>query len=164
MSESGTNAPERRYRKFLVVVDDTPECRVALRFASLRAKKTGGGVVLLYVIEPADFQHWVAVEKLMREEAREAAEELLQGLAAEVNGFAGIMPEYRIREGKTQEQILQLLEEEPDIRVLVLGASPEKEGPGPLVQALAGQMSGSMRVPVTVVPGSMTPEQIIEVT
>ena len=159
-----SDTPERRYRKFLVVVDDTPECRVALRFASLRAKKTGGGVVLLYVIQPADFQHWMAVEKLMKEEAREEAEELLQGLAAEVNGFAGIVPEYRIREGTTQEEILSLLEEEPDIRVLVLGASPNKEGPGPLVQAMAGQMAGSMRVPITVVPGSMTPEQIIEVT
>ena len=159
-----SDTPERRYRKFLVVVDDTPECRVALRFASLRAKNTAGGVVLLYVIQPADFQHWMAVEKLMREEAREEAEELLQGLAAEVNGFAGIVPEYRIREGKTQEEILKLLDEEPEIRVLVLGASPEKDGPGPLVQALAGQMSGSMRVPITVVPGSMTPEQIVEVT
>jgi nucleotide-binding universal stress UspA family protein len=159
-----SDAPARSYRKFLVVVDDTPECRVALRFASLRAKKTSGGVVLLYVIGPAEFQHWATVENLMKQEAREEAEELLQGLAAEVNEFAGIVPEYRIREGKTQDQILALLDEEPDIRVLVLGASPEKEGPGPLVEALAGQMSGSLRVPITVVPGSMTPEQIIEVT
>ena len=87
-------------RNFLVVVDDTPECRVALRFACMRAHRTGGGVVLLRVIEPADFQHWMAVENLMREEAREAAEELLQGLAGEVYDYSAITPEYRIREGR----------------------------------------------------------------
>lgn len=162
MNETAEKKSQRR--SFLVVVDDTPECRVALRFASMRAKKTGGGVVLLHVIEPADFQHWMAVENLMREEAREEAELLLQGLAAEVHEWAGITPEYRIREGRKQDEILALLEAEPSIRVLVLGASPEAEGPGPLVSRLAGQISGSMPVPITVVPGNMTPEQIDEVS
>ena len=155
--------PTRR-RNFLVVVDDTPESRVALRFACLRAKKTGGGVVLLRVNEPADFQHWMAVEKLMQEEAREEAERLLQSLAAEVNEWSGLMPQYIIREGHKEDEILALLEEDSSIRVLVLGASPEKEGPGPLVSRLAGQMSGSLPVPITVVPGNMTPEQIEELT
>lgn len=150
--------------KFLVVVDDTPECRTALRFASRRARRTGGGVVLLRVIEPADFQHWAAVEKLMREEAREEAEKLLTALASQVNESAGIMPEYTIREGHPAEQILALIEEDKSIRILVLGASPDKEGPGPLVSRLAGQMSGSMRVPITLVPGSLTNEEIDEVT
>lgn len=150
--------------KFLVVVDDTPECRTALRFASRRARRTGGGVVLLRVIEPADFQHWAAVEKLMREEAREEAEKLLTQLASQVNESAGIMPEYTIREGHPAEQILALIEEDKSIRILVLGASPDKEGPGPLVSRLAGQMSGSMRVPITLVPGSLTSEEIDEVT
>ena len=150
--------------KFLVVVDDTPECRTALRFASRRARRTGGGVVLLRVIEPADFQHWAAVEKLMREEAREEAEKLLTALASQVNESAGIMPEYTIREGHPAEQILALIEEDKSIRILVLGASPDKEGPGPLVSRVAGQMSGSMRVPITLVPGSLTNEEIDEVT
>ncbi len=162
MSETKNNTSQRR--SFLVVVDDTPECRVALRFASVRAKNTGGGVVLLHVIEPADFQHWMAVENLMREEAREEAEELLQGLAAEVHDWAGITPEYRIREGRKLDEILALLAAEPSIRVLVLGASPDAEGPGPLVSRLAGQISGSLPVPITVVPGNMTPEQIEDVS
>ncbi len=151
-------------RNFLVVIDDTPECRVALRFASMRAKKTGGGVVLLHVIEPPDFQHWMAVENLMREEARDEAEQLLQGLAAEVNQWSGIMPEYRIREGRKLDEIIALLGAEPSVRVLVLGASPEAEGPGPLVSRLAGQVSGSFPVPITVVPGSMTAAQIDDVS
>jgi hypothetical protein len=74
------------------------------------------------------------------------------------------MPEFRIREGRTQEEVLALLDEDPEIRLLVLGASAQKEGPGPLVSALAGQMSGSMRVPITVVPGDMSNEDIDELT
>ena len=151
-------------RKFLCVVDDSPECRLALRFAFRRAARTGGGVVLLYVIEPADFQHWMAVENLMREEAREAAEEVLQTLADEVSQWSGIMPEFSIREGRKQDELLVLLDEEPEIRLLVLGASAEKDGPGPLVTALAGPMSANMQVPVTVVPGNLSIEQIDEIT
>jgi nucleotide-binding universal stress UspA family protein len=151
-------------RKFLCVVDDSPECRLALRFSFRRAARTGGGVVLLYVIEPADFQHWVAVENLMREEAREAAEEVLHTLADEVSQWSGIMPEFAIREGRKEEEVIALLEAEPEIRMLVLGASAEKDGPGPLVSALAGPMSANMRVPVTVVPGNLTIEQIDEIT
>ena len=161
MAEDNADRPRT---KFLVVVDDTPECRTALRFASRRAKRTGGGVVMLRVLEPGDFQHWAAVEKLMREEAREEAEKLLHQLASEVNESAGIMPEYTIREGRPVEQILALIEEEPSIRILVLGASPDKEGPGPLVTRLAGQMSGSMRIPITLIPGSLTAEQIDELS
>ena len=151
-------------RKFLCVVDDSPECRLALRFAFRRAARTGGGVILLYVIKPADFQHWMAVENLMREEAREAAEEVLQTLADEVNEWSGIMPEFSIREGRKQDEVLALLEEEPEIRLLVLGASAEKDGPGPLVTALAGPLSANMRVPVTVVPGNLNIQQIDEIT
>ena len=81
-------------RKFLCVVDDSPECRLALRFAFRRAARTDGGVILLYVIEPADFQHWMAVENLMKEEAREEAESILQTLADEVSQWSGIIPEF----------------------------------------------------------------------
>ena len=151
-------------RKFFCVVDDSPECRLALRFAFRRAARTGGGVILLYVIEPADFQHWVAVENLMKEEAREAAEAVLQTLADEVSQWSSIIPEFAIREGRKQEQVLTLLEDEPEIRLLVLGASAEKDGPGPLVSALAGAMSGALRVPVTVVPGTLSIDQIDEIT
>jgi len=90
---------EARIRKFLVYVDDTPECRLALRFACRRAKHTGGGVTLLRVVVPGDFQHWMAVEDRMREEALEEAEQLLHNLAGEVNESSGIMPELVVREG-----------------------------------------------------------------
>jgi nucleotide-binding universal stress UspA family protein len=158
----GAPAQGRHRTKLLVVVDDTPECRVALRYASLRAKRTGGAVTLLRVLEPADASHWLAIGKLMEEEAREEAEALLHALAAEVNEWAGVLPEYRIRQGRKLDEVLALLAEDPDIRALVLGASTSADGPGPLVLRLAGQMSGSLRVPVTVVPGNLSTEQLEE--
>lgn len=151
---------EERSSKFLVVVDDTPESRVALRFAARRAGRVGGGVVLLNVVEPPDFQHWMGVGEVMREEAREEAERLLQSLAGEAHEDTGIRAELVIREGEKREQLLDLIEEDPSIRILVLGASPEKGGPGPLVKSLAGELSGSFRIPITVVPGTLTDEQI----
>ena len=154
----------QRTRKFLVYVDDTPECRLALRFACRRAKQTGGGVTLLRVVVPGDFHHWIAVEDRMREEALEEAEKLLHKLAAEVNESAGVMPELVVREGVPRDVILTHIEEDEDIRILVLGAATGQEGPGPLVSLLAGKMAGSMHIPVTVVPGNLTDAQIDELT
>ena len=152
--------PSIHPRIFLVVVDDTEEMRVALRYAALRAQHTGGKVALLYVIEPSDLQQWMAVESLMREERREAAETLLQKLSGEVATLCGALPVVYIREGRTRDELLALLEEEPGISILVLAAGTGPEGPGPLVTQLVGKMSGRMRVPVTVVPGSLSDDQI----
>jgi nucleotide-binding universal stress UspA family protein len=151
-------------RKFLVVVDDTPECRLALRFAARRAKHTGGGMTFLRVNPPADFQHWIAVEERMRDEAMEESEQLLQTLATEVHEFVDIRPELVVREGDPRDMILALIEEDPDIRILVLAAAAGSEGPGPLVSVLAGKMAGAMHIPVTVVPGNLTESQIDELT
>ncbi|NQV79327.1 MAG: universal stress protein [Alphaproteobacteria bacterium] len=147
-------------RQFLVVVDDTPECRKALRFAWRRAHRTGAGVTLLRVIDPVDFQHWLSVEERMREEAREEADELLKKLAAEVQQQSTILPELVVREGDVREVVVKLIEDDKTIRILVLGAGTGSEGPGPLVSQLAGKMSGAMRVPVTVVPGNLSDAQL----
>lgn len=152
--------PSARPRIFLVVVDDSEEMRVALRYAALRAHHTGGRLALLYVIEPSDLQQWIAIETLMREERREAAEALLLKLSSEVADLCGNLPILHIREGRRRDELLALLEEEPDISVLVLAAGTGAEGPGPLVTHLVGKMSGKMRVPVTVVPGSLSDAQI----
>ena len=152
------DSPEAR--QFLVVVDDTPECRKALRFAWRRAQRTGAGVTLLLVIDPVDFQHWLSVEERMREEAREEAEELLQKLAVEVQQQSTILPELVVREGAVRDAVVKLIDDDKTIRILVLGAGTGSEGPGPLVTQLAGKMSGALRVPVTVVPGNLSDEQL----
>jgi len=157
-------APHKAERIFLVVVDATEEMSVALRFACRRAHNTGGRVALLYVMEPADFQHWMAVEEKMREERREEAERVLQGLAAEVNALTGKTPVLYVREGAAADLIVALIAEEPDICILVLGAGTGKKGPGPLVSSLAGKLSGRFPIPITVVPGNLSLEQIDALT
>ncbi|WP_417519108.1 universal stress protein [Minwuia sp.] len=152
---------DRSVRNFLVVVDDTPECRLALRWAARRAGRLGdGGVVLLRVTEPPDFQHWMGVGELMREEAREEAEQLLIALAREILMDTSLTPQFVIREGDLIEQVQNVIDEDKSIRILVLGADASSNGPGPLVRTFAGERSGSLRVPVTVVPGTLSQDQV----
>lgn len=140
-------------RKFLVVVDETPECRNAVQFAARRAEHTGGGLVLLHVIPPAVFQQWKGVEDLMRAEAMEKAESLLGSIADLVRQWSTVEPQQIIREGDTAAEVTGLIERDEDIAVLVLGAGAGKDGPGPLVSTLAGKASGTFPVPITIVPG-----------
>jgi nucleotide-binding universal stress UspA family protein len=147
-------------RKFLVVIDVTPECRLALRFAARRAQHTGGIVTLLYVVPPADFQQWAGVERLMREEAHQEAERALHAAAKMVNEIVGGMPELVIREGRAVDEIREVLKEDRAISILVLAAGTSKEGPGPLVSIIASPAASSYPIPVTVVPGNLTDEQV----
>ncbi len=151
-------------RIFLVVVDSTAEHRKALRFASQRARNTGGRVALLYVIEPAEFQHWMAVENLMREERRQEAEALLQKISAEVQEISGLTPVFYVREGGVREELLKLIEEEKSISIHVLAAGTDKKGPGPLVSQLAGKQSGNLPIPLTIVPGNLSDSEIDALT
>jgi nucleotide-binding universal stress UspA family protein len=151
-------------RVFLVVVDKSPELKVALHWACLRARHTGGRVAMLYVIEPIDTQQWLAVQDIMREERRAEAETTLAELSKEVQEWSGDSPVLYIREGKARDELLSLLDEEPGISILVLGASTGSEGPGPLVTHLAGKISGRLKVPIAVIPGILTDEQLIGIT
>lgn len=154
----------RNERVFLVVVDESEEMPVALHFACRRARSTGGRVALLYVSSPADFQHWAAVGDLMRQEAREEAEEALQKLSAEVYEWAGSYPVLYIREGDVREELVSLIESEPTISVLVLAASTGTGGPGPVISYLLGKKARQNRIPITIVPGNLSDEELIEIT
>jgi nucleotide-binding universal stress UspA family protein len=156
--------PAPRERVFLAVVDDSPEFSGALRFASRRAAHTGGRVALLYVIERAEFEQWMAVGELMREDARRQAEQVLHRHAALCKEISGKMPILHIREGRPQDELLALLDAEPEISVLVLGAGTGGKGPGPLVSYLVGKVAGKLRVPITVVPGGLTEAEIDALT
>lgn len=152
-------------RIFLVVVDDSPELKVALRYACLRARKSGGRVALLYVMEPTEAQSWLAVENLMREEARSEAEQKVQKLAREVNEMTGgTMPILYIREGDRRDELMALIQEEPRVSILVLGAGTGPEGPGPLITYVTGRGVSRLQVPVTVVPGGLSNEQLDAIT
>ncbi|GHC66800.1 universal stress protein [Limoniibacter endophyticus] len=150
-------------RKFLAVVDDTPECERAAAYAARRVKSTSGVLVLLYVSEPDGFQHWLGVEQIMREEAEQKARDALHKVAGKVREEVGIEPELVVREGAVVEQIHKLIEEDQDIVILVLAAGSGKEGPGPLVTSVAGK-GAAFPIPVTVIPHSLSDEDIDSLT
>lgn len=163
MSESPRTASELKpshCRVFLVVVDESEEMRAALHFASKRARNTGGQVALLRVIEPPEFQHFAGIGRLMSEEAHAKAEDMLHRLAAEVNSVSGHFPALYVREGDRAGELLKLINEEPTISVLVLAAGTGPEGPGPLVSGVSGKLASKLRVPVTIVPGHLSDEEI----
>lgn len=150
---------ERINRKLLVIVDETAEGRVALRYAARRAQHTHGRVALLYVIEPVGGQAWTAIEERMREEARDEAERVLYEWAKEIHHIVDLLPEFIIREGLKKEEVLAALATDRDIRLLVLGAAIAREGPGPMVAGLAAS-GPNYPVPVTIVPGGLSMEEI----
>lgn len=151
-------------RVFLVVIDDSEEVRVALRYACLRAAHSGGRVALLYVIEPPGTQDWLAVADLYRAERRAEAEERLERLSGEVQALSARTPVLHIREGRPADELLALIGEDPSISILVLGAAPSADGPGPLVSLMVGRQSGRLRVPVTVVPGTLSDADLERLT
>ena len=150
--------------KFLVVIDDTPECDRAVYFASRRAARIGGGVVMLYVIETEDrTQQWLGVADIMRQEAMENATAALDRYAARAKEVAGIVPDRVIREGEKAQEILNLIEENEDIAILTLAAGIGSEGPGPLVSSLS-KTAGTFPIPVAIVPGHLGDEDLDSVS
>lgn len=152
-------------RKFLVIADDSPEFHAALKFACRRARSTGGHVALLRVIEPAVFEHWSGVREEIERQAREEAEAALQKMAQFVVSETGVSPEFIIEHAdNTRAALRRVISEDPDIKILVLAAAVGGRGPGPLVAAIAkeGVKWGARKVPVTIVPGDLTDDEIAD--
>src|ERR1700749_4546555 len=147
-------------RVFLVVGDETEELEVAVHYAARRAAHTGGRVALLYVIEPSELQHWRAIEDLAREERRGGTGQPLHRFVEGALPIAGSVPVVYIREGARRDELLGLINEEPGISILVLAAGTGPEGPGPLISYLTGKPAARLRVPITIVPGGATMEQL----
>ena len=147
-------------RVFLVVVDKSEEYKVALRYAALCAKRTAGRVAILHVIAPTDFQAFGSVENLMREERRQEAEGVLRGLSVEAQGICGRTPVFYIREGNVADELLALIDEDKGISVLVLAAAARGKSPGPLITALAGKMRTKLHIPITIVPGDLSNQEL----
>ena len=150
--------------KFMVVIDDTPECDRALYFASRRALRIGATVVMLRVIETHDRnQQWLGVADIMRAEAHEEANSVLDRHAARASSITGTQPERVIREGDQTDEVLKLIDEDEDIAALILAAGTGKEGPGPLVSSLV-KTAGTFPIPVAIVPGHLSDEDLDSMT
>ncbi|MXO72172.1 universal stress protein [Alteraurantiacibacter buctensis] len=145
-------------RVYLVIVDETQEAHVALRFASRRAAKTGGVVHLLALVPKQQFSAFGAIQETIEEEARERAEMLATGAAGELMVESGKMPQISVRMGDSKAVISEYLGEHPEVAALVLGAAAEG-GPGPLVTHFTAS-AGSLPCPLFIVPGSMSEEEI----
>ena len=162
-TESAAAKAKRRKQQeriFLVVVDNTEEMRVALRYAALRAKATGGRVALFTAIEPAESHTWQAVADRMEEEQRAEAEAMMQRFAEEVVKLSGKTPVIFIRPGIARDALLGLIDEEPTVSILILAAGTGRGGPGPLISALTGKFFPKLSIPLTIVPGTLTDEEI----
>ncbi len=150
-------------RKFLVVLDDSRECLNAMRFAAMRASHTGGGVQVLSIIAPDEFNHWIGVGEVMREESRERIHAHFEVFAKWMRDKQDVDPELVIREGEAVAEIISLVQDDPEIGVLVLGANSGKKGPGPLVTQLT-KNAGSLPIPITIVPGELSKERLEAIT
>ena len=148
-------------RKFLVVIDETPECERALTFAAYRVKRTGGTVVLMSVIQKPEFIG-LGVEDVLRAEAVEEAERNLDVRLARIRDIGEVRSESVIREGSAAEEIEHVIDQDRDIAILVLAASTSGEGPGPLVTHFANR-ANALPIPLTIVPGRMSDEEIIAI-
>lgn len=152
-------------RKFLVVLDGSKDAIRAAIFAGYRVRRTGGTLKLLTIIETQDFGQFLGVEEVMRAEAREAAEALLDAARVRLSELGDIRIETLIREGHIREAVEAVIAEDPAIGILVLAASTSKEAPGTLItDFVARSGAGTLPVIVTIVPGSMSEAEIIAAT
>ena len=154
---------EGHLRKMLVIVDDTQEVEAALFFCASRIAHSSGVIVMLHVIEPQDFQTWMGVQQLHVEEETNKAKAQFRLLRRKLSqaGYENVAVEEVIREGVIVDEITKLIDEDPDIGIMVLGAAVDAKGPGPLVSSLAaGNRAGTFPIPITIVPGDLTAEEL----
>ena len=150
-------------RKFLVVLDDTRECLNAMRFAAMRAAHTGGGVQILSIIPPEEYQHWMGVADLMRAEARERIEAHFEVFAKWMRSRPGVEPELVIREGDTAEELLAQITEDGEIGVVVLGLSSDKSSTNPVLTRLMRDPT-ALPCAISLVPGDLSKERLEAIT
>lgn len=146
-------------RIYLVIMDETEEARVALRFASRRAAKTGGAVHMLTVLAPQPFVAFAGVQATIEEEARARAEVLLTSAAGAILAEGGNMPEISVQQGEAVKIVRDHLAQHPEVAALVLGAARDGE-PGPLVEHFTGPGLGTLPCPLMIVPGGLSEDEI----
>ena len=153
-------------RYILVIADDSPEMEIALEYACARSKKTSRKIIIATFIEPLDVLTTQGVTEIMKNEAREEAEKLLQKASSHVKDKTGEMPALALREGETITELKKLIEEEKNINVLVLAANsdPKNKDSNVIINSLVSQEITNMRVPVMIVPGNFSKDHIALIT
>ena len=155
---------KKKIRKFLVVVDDTSECHRAISYASRRAVQTNGKITLLRIVNTSDFKNVYGVEGIMKQEAEENAREILKKYSEDVNTDTGLVPELVVRFGEPTIEIIDFINEDGSISLLVLAAATDSINPGPLVTQFIGSKASVFPVPITIIPGQISKDAIMELT
>lgn len=150
-------------RKSLVVLDDSRECLNAIRFAAMRAAKTGGGVQVLAVIPTNEIPHGMGVADVMCAEAYERIQAHFEVFAKWMRDRPGVEPELVVREGEPGNELLAQINDDPEIGIVVLAASTESAGQGPLISRLMREMA-NLSCPITIVPGDISRERLEQIT
>jgi nucleotide-binding universal stress UspA family protein len=138
-------------RIYLVVMDETAEAGAALRYAARRAARSGRGIEIVTVIEPAEFVQWGGVQAAMEEEARLRAEAMVLNASSAIAEQTGVQPRVTVRQGDPVEEVTRLLREREDVAALVLGAAAEGD-PSPMINHFAGSAAGTLPCPLIIVP------------
>ena len=147
-------------RLFLVVADDSKELHQALYYAARRAATAGGEIALFRCIEPVEGQLWGGVSEIMEAETEQASKVLLQELSDYCEKLGTPKPRTFVKRGIVNQELFKLINNESSIRVLVLGVSIETGNPGPLINYIISNGSNECRVPITIVPGNLSDDQI----
>ena len=153
-------------RYILVIADNSPEMNIALEYACARSKKTGRKIIIATFIEPLDVLTTQGISEIMKNEAREEAEKVLNTAATIVKESTGIVPVLHTREGEIISELKKLIEEEEGINVLVLAANTNEneKNPGPIINALISREISTLRIPVMIVPGNFSKDHISQIT
>ena len=152
----GAENPKRTY---LVVVDDSAEARVALRFAARRAAKTSGRIEVLGIVEPQDFVQFGGVQAAIEEEQRLRIEGVVSSSIGEILDESGIEANIIVQQGEVVRTVRDYVADRDDVAALVLGAAPSGS-PGPLVVHFTGNDAGKLPCPVMIIPGSLSDERL----
>jgi hypothetical protein len=155
-------AVKRRPTKFLVCVDERKESQVALRFACLKARNRNGVVDILHVVEKAEMQSLFRASAKMRNERIEEARLMMDDLSQMAKNITGVEPGIILKEGGIGDTIVKTAEEDDDVNMLVLGVSPGSTR-GALVSWLSVQLGEKLLMPIMLVPGNMTDQQMMEI-
>jgi nucleotide-binding universal stress UspA family protein len=150
---------EEAKRTYLVVIDDSAEAAVALRFAARRAAKTNGRIEVLGIVEPQDFVQWGGVEKAIEEEQRLRIEGVVSASVGEILDEAGVEAKIIVQQGEPVKTVREYIGEREEVAALVLGAAPSGN-PGILVSNFCGTDAGKLPCPVMLIPGSLSDERL----
>ena len=147
-------------KKFLIVIDESKELEKAIYFAAKRAIHTDGKLFLLYIVDPAVNAQWSRIENLIEQEATSEAKKICRTWVQKIKSKFNIECEVIIKMGDRCEELLKLIEEDKNIRFLVLASSANNEEPGPLIKALTGKKIKNLSIPMVVIPGSLSEKEI----